>query len=96
MEVKNTGKSDLSITGIQTTCNCVTLQTTGQKIKPGMEAPVELTYQPRVLGDQTEAVSFLSNDVVSPQVKVSLKAKVVASLTAKSVIKESSNEVPFK
>lgn len=74
----------------------MTLKTTGQKIKPGMEALVELTYQPRVLGDQTEAVSFLSNDVVSPQVKVSLKAKVVASLTAKSVIKESSNEVPFK
>jgi Protein of unknown function (DUF1573) len=94
--VKNTGKSDLNITGIQAACNCVTLKTPGQKIKPGMEALVELTYQPRVLGDQTEAVSILSNDVVSPPVKVSLKAKVVASLTAKSVIKESSNEVPFK
>jgi hypothetical protein len=33
---------------------------------------------------------------VSPETKVRLKAKVVTSLTAKSVIKESSNEVPFK
>jgi hypothetical protein len=94
--VTNTGKSDLHITGVQTACNCVTLSTPTQKIKPGKAAFVELTYRPRVLGDQTEAVNLLSNDVVSPEVKVSLKAKVVASLTAKSVIKESGNEIPFK
>jgi hypothetical protein len=94
--VQNAGKSDLMITGVQTACNCVTLKTPTEKIKPGMEAIVELTYQPRVLGDQIEAVSLLSNDVVSPETKVRLKAKVVTSLTAKSVIKESSNEVPFK
>jgi hypothetical protein len=74
----------------------VVLSKPTQKIKPGMEGIVELTYQPRVLGDQIEAVSILSNDVVSPETKISLRAKVVTSLTAKSVIKESSNEVPFK
>jgi hypothetical protein len=94
--VKNTGKTDLNITGIQAACNCVTLKTPAPKIKPGMEGIMELTYQPRVLGDQIETVSILSNDVVSPETKVSLKAKVVTSLTAKSVIKESGNEVPFK
>jgi hypothetical protein len=94
--VKNTGKSDLTLSGVQAACNCVGLKNPGQKIKPGMQAVVELNYQPRVLGDQTEAVSLLSNDVVSPEVKVRLKAKVVTSLTARSVIKESSNEVPFK
>jgi hypothetical protein len=94
--VTNTGKSDLQITGVQAACNCVTLSATPQKIKSGKAAVVELIYQPRVLGDKTEAVSLLSNDVVSPEVKVSLKAKVVASLTAKSVIKESGNEIPFK
>jgi hypothetical protein len=94
--VTNTGKSDLHLTGVQAACNCVTLRTPTQKIKPGMAALVELTYQPRMLGDQIEAVSLLSNDVVSPEVKVNLKAKVVANLTAKSVIKESGNEIPFK
>jgi hypothetical protein len=61
-----------------------------------MEAIAELTYIPRMLGDQIEAVTILSNDVVSPETNVSLKAKVVTSLTAKSVIRVSSNEVPFK
>lgn len=74
----------------------MTLKTSAPKIKPGMEAIVELTYIPRVLGDQIEGISFLSNDVVSPDPKINLKAKVVTSLTAKSVIKETSNEVPFK
>ena len=86
----------MNITGIQAACNCVTLKAPVQKIKPGMAAIAELTYIPRMLGDQTEAVTILSNDVASPQTKVSLKAKVVTSLTAKSVIRVSSNEVPFK
>lgn len=96
IEVKNAGKSDLNLTGVRSACNCVALKTPVQKIKPGKQAVVELTYQPRVLGDQTEAVSLLSNDVVSPDVQISLKAQVVTSITAKSVIKESLNEVPFK
>jgi hypothetical protein len=74
----------------------VTQKSPLQKIKPGKSGLLELTYQPRVLGDQIEAVSILSNDLVSPETKVILKAKVVASLTAKSVIRESASEVPFK
>jgi hypothetical protein len=86
----------LNITGIQAPCNCMTLKAPVQKIKPGMETIAELTYIPRMLGDQIEAVTILSNDVVSSEINVSLKAKVVTSLTAKSVIQVSSNEVPFK
>jgi hypothetical protein len=74
----------------------MTLKAPVQKIKPGMETIAELTYIPRMLGDQIEAVTILSNDVVSSEINVSLKAKVVTSLTAKSVIQVSSNEVPFK
>ena len=94
--MQNTGKSDLVITGVRSACNCVGLNSPPQKIKPGMGALVELTYQPRMLGDQTEAISLISNDVVSPEPTLSLKARVVTSLTAKSVIKVSGNEVPFK
>lgn len=81
---------------MQAACQCVTLRTPIQKIKPGKSGLLELTYQPRMLGNQTEAVNILSNDLVSPDSKVILKAKVVASLTAKSVIRESASEVPFK
>ena len=57
---------------------------------------MELTYTPRVLGDQIEAVVISSNDMITPEVKVSLKAKVVQSLSAQSVIKVNSSAVPFK
>lgn len=94
--VKNTGKQDLSISGIQSACNCVTFKSLESKIKPGKEGIVELTYVPRVLGEQIELVKFTSNDIVSPVAEVSLKSKVVQSLSAQSVLKENSNAVPFK
>lgn len=94
--VKNTGKQDLTIEGIQSACNCVTYKVLSPKIKPGSEGMVELTYVPRVLGDQTEVVKIASNDVVSPEITFNLKANVVQSLTAQSVLKENSNAVPFK
>jgi len=94
--VKNTGKQDLTITGIQSACNCVTYKSASPKIKPGSEGIVELTYIPRVLGEQKEIVKFTSNDIVTPETSVSLKAKVVQSLSAQSVLKENSNAVPFK
>ena len=94
--VKNTGKNDLTISGVESACNCVTYKTLTSKIKPGSEGIVELTYIPRVLGEQTEVVKIASNDIVSPEVSVNLKAKVVQSLSAQSVLKESSSAVPFK
>lgn len=94
--VKNTGKQDLTITGIQAPCNCVTYKTLSSKLKPGSEGTVELTYIPRVLGEQIEAVKITSNDIVAPEVTVNLKAKVVQSLSAQSVLKENSHAVPFK
>lgn len=96
ISIKNTGKEDLNITNVQSVCNCVAAKYTNQKIKPGTEEIVELTYRPRVLGDQTEIITISSNDLITPEVKVSLKAKVVQSLTAQSVLKETSNSVPFK
>jgi len=96
ISIKNTGKEDLDITNVSSACNCVTFKTLTPKIKPGKEGVVELTYTPRVLGNQIEAVTISSNDIITPEVKVSLKAKVVQSLSAQSVIKENSAAVPFK
>lgn len=94
--VINTGKQDLTITGVQSACNCVSFKSGSQIIKAGKEGIVELTYSPRVLGDQNELVTISSNDLITPEVKVNLKAKVVHSLSAQSVLKEGSNAVPFK
>ncbi|MDB5260962.1 MAG: hypothetical protein JWQ14_243, partial [Adhaeribacter sp.] len=94
--LKNTGKQDLTISGIQSACNCVSYKSLTPKIKPGSEGILELTYTPRVLGEQTEAVKIASNDLVSPELTLNLQAKVVQSLSAQSVLKENSNAVPFK
>jgi len=96
VSITNTGKEDLTITGVSSACNCVTFKPLTQKIKAGTEERLELTYIPWVLGEQIEAVTISSNDMITPEVKVSLKAKVVQSLSAQSVIKESSSAVPFK
>jgi len=96
ISIKNTGKEDLSINGVVSACNCVSFKSLSQKIQPGTEGIVELTYTPRVLGEQIGAVTISSNDMITPAVKVSLKAKVVQSLSAQSIVKETSSAVPFK
>jgi len=96
LNIKNTGKEALAITGVRSACNCVSIKSLTPNIKAGNEGILELTYTPRVLGDQTEAVIISSNDMITPETKVSLKAKVVQNLSAQSVIKENSSAVPFK
>ena len=96
ISIKNTGKEDLNISGVASACNCVAFKSLSPKIQSGTEGIVELIYTPRVLGEQIEAVTISSNDMITPAVKVSLKANVVQSLSAQSVIKETSSAVPFK
>ena len=94
--VKNTGKTDLEITGIKAPCQCVDFKTSEAKIKPGKSATLELTYAPSMLTDRTETVTLVSNDITNKDIKVALKAKVVQSLTTPNMLKESSSAVPFK
>lgn len=93
---KNTGKSDLLIQGVQTACNCVSLHGTPKALKPGEQGTLELSYTPRALNDRVEAVNIFSNDLASADSKVTLKALVVESLAARSMLKEGATAVPFK
>ncbi|CAN5905053.1 hypothetical protein BH24BAC1_BH24BAC1_03740 [soil metagenome] len=92
---KNNGKSDLVIEGVQTACNCVSLNSAPKAIKPGEQGTLELTYTPRALNDRAESVKIVSNDVAAES-KVTLKAKVVESLAAQNMLKEGTTAVPFK
>ena len=94
--LKNTGKQPLIIQGIQSPCNCINYRISTSQIAPGKEEILELTYTQRVLGEQIEKVTLISNDIVSSENAVTLKAKVVQSLNTTSIIKESSSAVPFK
>lgn len=94
---KNTGKSNLVVESVQAPCNCVAIKNAPQALKPGEEGILELAYTPRALNERSEVVTIVSNDKASAaQPKMTIKAKVVESLAAQSILREGSSAVPFK
>ncbi|MBC5992370.1 DUF1573 domain-containing protein [Pontibacter cellulosilyticus] len=94
--VKNTGKQPLVIQGVKTACNCVSFQVSQPSLKPGQTATLELTYVPMMLKEQNEVVTIISNDIVMPDLKLTLKANVVESLASKNMLREGNQPVPFR
>ncbi|WP_044516583.1 DUF1573 domain-containing protein [Hymenobacter sp. DG25B] len=93
--VRNTGKSDLVLGAVVSSCNCVGLKSTPAPIKPGQSAVLELIYSQRKLGAMLDEVTLNSNDL-NGDTKLKLKANVVKDLNAGSMVKESDAVVPFK
>lgn len=93
--VKNTGKQDLVPGTISSACFCIGYKTPPAPIKPGQSGTLELVYSPRRPGTQTEEVTISSNDLHG-DLKLTLKAEVVKSLNAASLVKEIDTNVPFK
>ena len=94
--VKNTGRQALVIQGVKAACNCVSFKVSQPSIKPGQTATLELTYVPMMLKEQNEVVTIISNDIVMPDLKLTLKAHVVDSLASKNMLREGSQPVPFR
>ncbi|MCC9167944.1 DUF1573 domain-containing protein [Pontibacter harenae] len=94
--IKNTGLQDLQVQGIKSNCNCVSYKVSEPAIKPGQQAILELTYVPAMLKEQNEVVTILSNDIVMPDLKLTLKANVVESLVSRNMLREGAQPVPFR
>lgn len=94
--LKNTGKQPLILQGLTSPCNCINYRIPTPEIAPGKEEILELTYTQRVLGEQIEKINLISNDIISSETVITLKATVVQSLNTTSIIKESSSAVPFR
>ncbi|QCR21710.1 DUF1573 domain-containing protein [Pontibacter sp. SGAir0037] len=94
--IKNTGRTDLIIQGIKNNCNCISYRISEPALKPGQQGILELMYKPSVLNDQNEVVTVLSNDIIMPDLRLTLKATVVESLVTKNMIREGAEPVPFK
>lgn len=92
----NTGKSDLSIKNISSSCGCVTFKTSKPVVKAGEKATLELRYSPRNLNQQNEIVTISTNDLNTPAQTVVLQANVVESLTQQSIVREQKPAVPFQ
>jgi hypothetical protein len=86
--IKNTGRQDLVVQGVQSKCNCVSYKVSKPTIKAGEQAVLELTYIPVMLKEQNEQVTVLSNDIVMPNLRLTLKANVVESLANRNMLRE--------
>ena len=96
VQVKNAGKQDLVISDVHAACNCVQLLNTPGPIKPNQSATLELSYYPNMLDNRNEVVDIHSNDIVTENSQITLKANVVKNLATPSIVKEGNNSVPFK
>lgn len=94
--IKNTGRQPLVVQGVKSACNCVSFQVSQPSLKPGQTATLELTYVPMMLKEQNEVVTIISNDIVMPDLKLTLKANVVESLASKNMLREGTQPVPFR
>lgn len=80
--VKNTGKEVLEIKKIATSCACTTGKINKEKINPGEEAELQVSYDtgamsgPHGRGEQERIIYVKSNDPVNPQVEVMIYANV--------------------
>jgi len=93
--VKNTGKQDWVPGTISSACFCIGYKSTPTPIKAGESGTLELVYSPRRPGTMLEDATISSNDLHG-DLKLTLKAEVVKSLNAASLVKESDVSVPFK
>lgn len=86
--IKNTGRQDLIIKGVRSACNCVSYRMSEPALKPGQTATLELTFIPTMLKEQNEVVTIISNDIVMPDLRLTLKADVVESPAPQNMLKE--------
>ncbi|HEY4652289.1 MAG TPA: DUF1573 domain-containing protein [Pontibacter sp.] len=94
--IKNTGRQDLIVQGVQSKCKCVSYKVSKPALKAGEQAVLELTYIPMMLKEQNEQVTVLSNDIVMPNLRLTLKADVAESLANRNMLREGEQPAPFR
>ncbi|GHA57296.1 DUF1573 domain-containing protein [Pontibacter akesuensis] len=94
--IRNNGRQPLIIQGVKSACNCVIYRTSVPEIKAGEIATLELRYDAAVLGEQKEIVTVLSNDIVMPGLKLTLRADVVEPKAAKDIVREGATPKPYR
>jgi hypothetical protein len=75
--VKNSGKKDLTIRFVQPNCQCLSASMEGEKIKPGEEQRLTITWKGEGRrGTQNKAITVYSTDPVNPVKRISLSGQV--------------------
>jgi len=63
---KNTGKADILITNVSTSCGCTTPEWTKQPIKKNKEGNIKVKYDSNRIGAFTKTITVVSNSKNSP------------------------------
>lgn len=75
---KNTGKSDLIIRKIRTTCGCTTVTKPNTSLKPGEESTLEAVFSSGVRkGKQHKMITVITNDPLHNQINLILTGEVL-------------------
>jgi hypothetical protein len=81
-QVKNLGKEILEIKRLATSCPCATAKIAKEKIEPGEEVELLVSYDSEMMGPahgkgrQERIIYVKSNDPVNPQVEVMIYATI--------------------
>jgi len=79
--LRNTGKADLHLKSIQTSCGCARAEPASRVIAPGAETVLEVLLALRGLqGQQRKSVSVLSNDPETPNLTLWMQGEARAAV----------------
>ena len=77
--LKNTGKSDLIIRNVRSSCGCTAVTPSKTVIKPGETAPIKVSFDPRgKRGKQSKSVTVITNDPKNSTVTLYISSNVLA------------------
>lgn len=96
INVQNLGRSDLIISNLTSSCNCVAIISKQNYIKSGNSGVIEIVYSPNGMNDVQDIVYIKSNDLTNPSQILTLKSKIVETLKDNPMMMENNSAMPFK
>ena len=96
VKITNTGKSLLKVSGIQSGCHCIDYTMAKTELAQGETTEIQLLYKPTNQGDQNDIVTLVTNDIVTKDPAITLKANVVPGFGSNSIMNSGASPSPFK
>lgn len=73
-EFKNTGKTPIIISNVQTSCGCTTADKPSEPVQPGKSSKISVKYDTKRVGEFTKTITVTTN--VGDPVVLTIKGKV--------------------
>jgi hypothetical protein len=74
--ITNRGRSTVSILGVRTTCGCTAAEPGRDRLEPGESTTLEVRFEGKNAGDQTQFVRLVTDDPAGPIIAVRVSARV--------------------